>query len=176
MEIWKDIPNYEGLYEASNRGNIRSKEGKVTYTERHGKRVWESRVLKEKNPSGRDKRVTLWKDGDHKDYLVHRLVAKTFIPNPENKPCINHIDGNPRNNNIENLEWCTYEENERHSRDNGLDGHSKITFLINKETGMKSKFFSMAEASRFLGKSNGYISSLLKRDIKETANHLITKE
>jgi hypothetical protein len=61
--------------------------------------------------------VTLYKSGKHKTTLVHRLIAQHFIANPENKPCINHIDGNCFNNSIKNLEWCTWRENLMHSID-----------------------------------------------------------
>ena len=60
-------------------------------------------------------RITLMKEGIKKRYMCHRLVAQEFIPNPENKPFINHIDGNPSSNKVENLEWCTQSENELHS-------------------------------------------------------------
>lgn len=176
MEKWKDIPGYEGIYEVSGKGKVRSKEGKTTYSERHGKRIWKSRILKEKNPKGRDVRVSLWKGGKPRDFLAHRLVAMAFIPNPENKPCINHKDGDPRNNKIGNLEWCTYKENENHAKRNGLDGHSKIIYLTHKKTGMKSKFYSMADASKFIGRSHGYISWILSKGKKETENYFIEVE
>ena len=89
-EIWKDVVGYEGIYEVSNHGRVRTKEGKTTYSEIHGTRVWKSRILKEKNPKGRDVRVTLWKDKQDKSYLVHQLVGKAFIPLIPNKNCINH--------------------------------------------------------------------------------------
>ena len=81
--VWRDIPEYEGIYQASNYGDIRTVEGKTTYTKLHGKRVWKSRVLKGKGDHftpGR--RVSLWKDGKSKDYLVSRLVAMTFLGIP----------------------------------------------------------------------------------------------
>lgn len=176
MEKWKDIPGYEGIYEVSDKGKVRSKKGKTTYTERSGKRVWKSRILKEKDPKGRDVRVSLWKDGKPRSFLVHRLVAMAFIPNPENKPCINHKDGDPRNNHVGNLEWVTYKENQNHAKRNGLDGSSKPIWLEHKETGMKSKFYSMADASKFIGRNHGYISSLLRKGKEETEKYFIRTE
>lgn len=79
--------------------------------------VWSVRsgkFLKQEDNKGY-KRVTLSMDGKTKRYQVHRLVAIHFILNPLNKPCVNHVDGNPSNNNMKNLEWCTYQENEMHS-------------------------------------------------------------
>ncbi len=67
-------------------------------------------------------RVTLYKDGSRKNFLIHRLIATHFIPNPENKPQVNHIDGNKINNNIDNLEWVTPSENTQHAYDTGLQG------------------------------------------------------
>lgn len=168
-EIWKDVPDYEGLYEASSHGRIRSKEGKVTYRRRGNSTIptiWTSRVLKEKNPNKngrRDKRVDLWKDGKSKTLLVSRIVAITFIPNPDNKKFINHIDGDHRNNHVENLEWTTSTENNNHAFDNDLIGTNIRIKLIRKSDNKKYEFRSMARASEFLGRNKGYISSLIKR-------------
>ena len=114
-EIWKSVPGYIGLYEVSNIGRVRTVEGKETHSVRHGVRRWKSRVLREKNPKGRDVRVSLWKDKKEKSFLVHRLVAMAFLPNPDNKATVNHKDGNPRNNHVTNLEWATYKENNNHA-------------------------------------------------------------
>ena len=79
--------------------------------------IWSVRsgkFLKQEDTKGY-KRVTLSMNGNTKRYQVHRLVAIHFVPNPTSKPCVNHIDGNPSNNNMKNLEWCTYQENEIHS-------------------------------------------------------------
>lgn len=156
-ETWRDIPNYEGLYEVSDRGRVRSKEGKVTYTERHGVRKWKSRVLKEKNKNAREVRVDLWKDGKPKGFLVHQLVGLAFLSNPNEYKSINHLDGNPRNNNVENLEWCSDYRNINHAFDNRLIKTGKRTSLISIETREIHNFRSIAKAAEFLGRSITYI-------------------
>ena len=112
-EVWKHIPNYEGLYQASNFGRIRSVEGKTTESVWHGTRVWKGRILKNKTkiPQECGFRVTLWKDKKSLDLLVARLVCMTFYGVPKNmnnkdvklRMTVNHKDGNRFNNNIENL-------------------------------------------------------------------------
>ena len=95
-EIWKDIKDYEGLYQVSNLGNVKSlKTNKNLY------------YSKSKNYL----RVSLNKNGIRKGYSIHRLVAQAFIPNPNNYPCVNHKDCNGNNNKVNNLEWCTYKQN-----------------------------------------------------------------
>ncbi len=104
-EIWKDIPGYEGLYQVSSCGNVRS----MNY-----RGLGKVKVLK----TAEDKRgythVNLFKDKIPKTCQVHRLVAIAFIPNPNNLPQINHKDCNPRNNHIENLEWCDAKYNSQY--------------------------------------------------------------
>ena len=99
-EIWKDIKDYEGLYQVSNWGRVKSiKFGK-------------ERILKQHiNIKGGYYYVCLLKNGKHKNYYVHRLVAEAFIPNSYNLPQVNHRDENKLNNNVDNLEWCTNEYN-----------------------------------------------------------------
>jgi hypothetical protein len=96
--IWKDVVAYVGIYEVSNNGQVRTKEGKTTYTKRHGIRNWKQRVLKQRSGKDNSCRVNLWKDGTEKTFLVHRLVAKSFIPKVIDKDFINHKDGNRLNN------------------------------------------------------------------------------
>lgn len=175
VEVWKDVVGYEGIYEVSSKGRVKSVEGKITYTKRHGKRVWKERVLKEKNPNGRDVRVTLWSEGQHEDFLVHRLVGMAFIANPEGKPAINHKDGNPRNNHVDNLEWVTYEENQNHAFDNGLVNTNIKVALKCTTTNKSHTFRSMARGSEFLGRSPGYISGRLLKG-KEKMNAIDGKE
>lgn len=102
MEQWKDIPGYERLYQVSTKGNVRSyhKAG--------------NRILKQHISKGYCY-ATLIDDNRRKMVLVHRLVAQAFIENTENKPDVNHKDGNKTNNNVENLEWVTKSENSIHS-------------------------------------------------------------
>lgn len=101
MEIWKTITNFEN-YEVSNYGQVRSKQ----YSK--------NRILKPENSKGY-LRVTFSKNNVQTRFLVHRLVACNFIENLDQKKCVNHIDGNKLNNNLSNLEWVTYSENEIHS-------------------------------------------------------------
>lgn len=96
MELWKDIEGYKGHYQVSNHGQVRSVKGKVPY------------ILKgDYQPNGY-KRVYLWKDGEKENFLVHRLVALSFLPNPYGYSDVNHIDEDKSNNRITNLEWCTH--------------------------------------------------------------------
>ena len=99
------------------------------------------------------KSIDLISDGIRKKYPVHRLVAIHFIPNPKNKPCVNHIDGNKHNNNVSNLEWVTYSENEKHSFEKlGKKAHnSKITMIKNIKTGKEDIFESLNKACEFTG-------------------------
>ena len=104
IEIWKDIKNYEGLYQISNLGRVKSL-----------KRQMKNRKCEEtiKSPSITNKgyyRLALCKNGDKKYFHIHRLVAETFLPNIDNKPTVDHINRNKLDNCINNLRWATYQE------------------------------------------------------------------
>lgn len=111
----KPIRNYEGLYEVSNDGRVRRVAG------------WRGN-LGYRPPTGELKQscvrgymqITLYKNGEKSRYKVHRLVADAFIPNLKRYPQVNHIDGNKKNNKVENLEWVTQSQNMKHARDTGL--------------------------------------------------------
>ena len=166
-EMWKPIPGYEGIYEASDLGRIRTAEGKTTSSARFPVRVWKQRILKPKiqtRKNGRkDQRVNLWKDGVESTQLVARLIAMAFLPLPYEKMTVNHINGNPMDNRIGNLEWCTIGENIRHGFDTGLYNKSKKAVILTDQQGKELRFKSMAEANRFLGKSHGYVSEAIAR-------------
>ena len=110
MEKWKQVVGYEGLYEVSDEGRVRS----VDKTTRDG-RFWAGRMLGKHRAGSGYHRVVLCVNGVSKHLYVHRLVAEAFILNPENKPEVNHKDGDKHNNSVSNLEWVTKSENGIHS-------------------------------------------------------------
>lgn len=117
IEIWKDYKDYEGLYQASNLGRMRSLD---TYRKgRNGSiRFCKGRILKPGTDKDGYLQVCLCKNNKQKTYKVHRLVAETFIPNPDNLPYINHRDECKTNNNVENLEWCDCKYNSNYGTRN----------------------------------------------------------
>lgn len=110
QEIWKDIAGYEGLYQVSNLGNVKSLK-RLVPIKSSKKKLFpvEEKILKP--VKARYCIVRLSKNGKHQNYSVHRLAASAFIPNPLNLPIINHKDENKQNNNVENLEWCDVKYN-----------------------------------------------------------------
>jgi hypothetical protein len=117
MENWKAVEGYEGLYEVSDQGRVRSLD---RYTTGKRNRLIKGKVLANAHNELGYCIVQLCKDGVPKKTRVHRLVARAFIPNPEEKPYVNHLDGNPSNNTAQNLEWCTQKENIQHAYATGL--------------------------------------------------------
>ena len=106
--MWKDIEGYEGLYMVSSIGEIKSLE-KLSFNS-HGSFVRKEKIRKYGN-AGKYKIVTLSKDGVRKSFYVARLVAKAFIPNQNNYEVVMHMDNNPSNNDVSNLKWGTYSDN-----------------------------------------------------------------
>lgn len=137
MEIWKDIKDYEGLYQASNLGKI--------------KRITTNRLLKCSSTPRGYLYLSLSKNGVWKNYRVNRLIAQTFIPNPENKPTVNHINGIKTDNMVENLEWNTIGENVRHAIKNGLQIKTKKVRCI--ETGIIYNSINEASALSNISRS-----------------------
>lgn len=129
VEVWKDIEGYEGRYQISNLGNVKS----LQYGGRKG--IVKNLVPKVSN-SGR-LWVELMKNGGKKQFLIHRLVGMAFIPNPDNLPQINHLDENPKNNRVDNLEWCTAEYNIRYYQERHPEfaRHRKHSTRYNRRLG-----------------------------------------
>lgn len=162
MEVWKDIPGYEGIYQASTFGNIRTVEGKITSNKRYAVRHWKSRILKGRGDNyATGKRVNLWKDGKAKEWLVARVVAITFLGDPPEGFTVNHIDGNRLNNRVDNLEWLSLADNIRHGFATGLY-HRQVAISIRRD-GQTYDFRSMVQCDKFLRRARGYTSNSLKK-------------
>lgn len=169
-EIWCDVEGYDGDYQISNFGRVKSfKQGKCI-------------ILKPGYKSG-----YLWfslsKNNKRTFNAAHRLVAKAFIPNPDNKPQVNHLDGHPLNNHVSNLEWATGAENQQHAITNGLFTHKKGTECYQAKLTTKlaewvlsvykrgDKQFGARPLARKLGLDRGIINNLVHgktyRDIRK---------
>lgn len=146
-EIWKPMKDYEGYYEVSNKGRIKSLERK------QGNRMLKEKILKLPIYRTGYPYVFLSKNGKNKKYTIHRLVAEAFIPNPENKPVVNHIDSVRDNNFVENLEWATVSENMFHAYTLGGQRKNKRPVAQYSRDGLLiRKFESIIDAANYLGK------------------------
>jgi len=130
----KTLIGYEGLYQVSNLGRVKALERIRNCNRGYG--VIKEHIMKQTNSRSKYYRVPLTnKEHIKKYYLIHRLVAITFIPNPNNYGDVNHIDGNKSNNVVDNLEWCTRSYNIKHAFDTGLNPSKKkiIEYINNLE-------------------------------------------
>jgi len=178
MEEWKAIPGYEGLYEASNLGRIRTAEGKTTSSARFPHRVWKQRIMKQKyelrkDGKHKDARVCLWRNGKEKTWLVSRLVALAWCDGFQDGFTVNHIDGNPLNNAANNLEWISLGDNIRHAFLNGLIPIRVPCVLINS-SGERRTYDSQVDAATAIGRSKSYIANckILGRPIRSMSGEL----
>lgn len=151
IEIWKDIVGFEGLYQISNLGNVKS----LNYLH-----TGKERILKlSKNQYGY-LYVTFRKNGEKKNYLIHRLVCQSFIPNPNNLPQVNHKDECKTNNCVENLEWCTCKENINYGSHNKRvsEKMSKTVLQFTKDGEFIKEWKSGKDIQRILGFDSSHIS------------------
>lgn len=155
-EVWKDIEGYEGLYQVSSWGRVRS-------VFRYYK------ILRGLKTTNGYLRVALCKNGKTKFHSVHRVVAQAFIPNPQNKPQVNHIDENKDNNHVENLEWCTAKENTNHGTHNLRVSKTKSKPIICIETGIE--YYGTCECARQMGLHQSVITHVLKGKRKTTGGY-----
>lgn len=133
-EVWKEIFGYEGMYEISNLGNARSVKRLITYSDGR-KGLWDAKNLKKINTAEGYIKYRLCKNGKCKSIFAHRIVLKSFKQNINNYPVVNHLDSNRSNNNLSNLEWCTYSRNQQHSYDSG---NRKKAYLGTKHNNKRS--------------------------------------
>ena len=159
MEIWKDIKGYEGLYQVSNLGKVKSLLGwnGKTYYKRE-------KILKPYIQKGY-LRVNLFKKNKGNKYLVHRLVAETFIPNPNKLPEVNHKDENPGNCGVSNLEWCTRLYNIQYSKSCPVDQYNLNNDYI-------QSFSCMAEAGRKTKINHTHICQCCKGKRKTAGSYI----
>ena len=156
-EVYKSVPNYEGYYEISNYGQVRGVERIISTP--HQQRKLKSMVLKQRINKYGYLIIDLSKSSVSKTFEVHRLVALTFLPQQEGRNCVNHMDADKLNNNVENLEWVTPRENVRHAIN--LNLYSICKMVINECTG--KLYHSISDASR----NENLSYSKLKRVFKE---------
>lgn len=172
MEIWKNIQDYEGIYECSSLGRIRSLDRYVLDSKRQIYFFVKGCELKPRKNKNGYLQVSLNKKGKRKMVYVHRIIAETFLEKIKDKNTINHIDGDKNNNCVDNLEWCTYSENNKHSykelnRRIVNCGGSKIpVYMIDTETKELFYYVSIAEASKKINLSHTQINRYIHNNKK----------
>lgn len=164
VEIWKDIKNYEGLYQVSNLGRIKSLGNKIN----HKNSIY---LKKRPNKYGYEY-VILQNNKKKKSKTVHRLVAEAFISNLENKKQVNHIDGNKLNNNVDNLEWSTPSENIKHSFRTGLKKPTrKQVYQYDLNNNLIAIYNSTKEAGEKSGILKGSIAKCCRKELKTSGGY-----
>lgn len=135
MEIFKEIKGYEGKYEVSNYGRVRSLICRTST---------EPQILKQASTRQQYKSIELSQPSS--TFFIHRLVAQAFIDNPNNYPIVNHIDNDPSNNNVSNLEWCTQSQNLRHAQNQGrlYDAQAKGGYVTSNNNKIKAKELALS--------------------------------
>ena len=176
-EIWKDIEGFEGMYQVSNMGRVKSLGNGKSDNSNYSK----ERILKASKLGAGYLKVNLYKDGIKKTCGIHRLVANAFIPNPSNLPQVNHKDENKENNCVTNLEWCSHEYNNNYGTRNqrvsekkkgrkmseeSIKKRSKPVIGVDKVTGLIVEFGSAHEAERKLGIFSSNITKCCKGKYK----------
>lgn len=172
-EVWKDVEGYEGLYQVSNLGRVKSLQ-RITKI-RHAIRIEKEKILKQhKNIKSGYMYVYLSNNGKNKGFRIHRLVAETFIPNPNDLPQINHKDENKENNNVDNLEWCTAKYNCNYG--SFIEKNKKAKYKKIIQYDLKCNYIntwnSVKEASIKLNILNTSISKCLKEKRNKAGGYI----
>ena len=166
MEEWREVKGYEGLYEVSNLGRVKS------LMDCNGQA--RTLVLKVQKHRCGYQLVFLCKDGKMKGFVVHRLVATTFIPNPDGLPCVNHIDEDKTNNRADNLEWCTAKYNINYGTciKRRAEKQGKRVYQYTKSGSFVRSYPSTHEAERQTGIGNSHISACARGKHKTARGYI----
>lgn len=176
-EIWEQCPDYN-FVEVSNQGKVRTKDR--TVTRRDGRKLhYKGRILKQQLNNKGYMYVRICVNGKTTTLLVHRLVAVTFLPNPDNLPEVNHKDNDPTNNRLDNLEWCTHKYNDDYKKNFGTSQaelFGKPVFAVNLKTGKILRFETQHEASRQLGVDVRKVNNVVKGKRIQTGGWWFTED
>jgi len=175
--IWEDVPGYEGIYIASPTGIVKSVDRVVETPYKKGmtrRRKLKGIQLKANINSSGYASIVLQNNGARESTFIHRVIAKTFIPNPDNKKCVNHKNGNKLDNRVENLEWCTYAENHDHALDTDLnwykgENHRKSQFKDNEIVIMRrlKNYLSAESTAKVFNTTDKYVRRVWCNQIRK---------
>lgn len=178
-EIWRDIEGYEGLYQVSSLGRVKTIERIFTDSKGREYKIISQikQIFKTKNGYIR---VKLWKNGKSKNFFVHRLVAIAFIDNPNNFRCVNHKDENKENNCVDNLEWCDHKYNNNYGNHKNKVSNtqknrkdlSKPIIQIDLEGNIINQYHSIKEAARYNNLFHSNISKVLLGKYKTCGGYI----
>ena len=158
-EIWKDVVGFEGRYQVSNKGRVKSLDREIKTV--NGSYIWKGRLLSASKIKNRYPNVALCNYGKPRSYEIHRLVGLAFIENPLNKRIVNHINGIKNDNRVENLEWVTHQENMAHAIKTGLinqNGENSVLSKFTKDDIIKiRKRYSEGVSAYRIAKDLGFV-------------------
>ena len=160
MEEWRAVPGYEGLYDVSNKGNVRN--------------VRRNKLLRLQKTNNGYIRVVLSKNRIKTGFQVHRLVALTFLPNPDNLPQVNHLDEDKTNNNVDNLEWCTakYNNNYGSRKDKVRDTKIKNGYYTGLSKEEYWKKYRDKNKEKIREKQRGYMRKYYENNKEKIKEHM----
>lgn len=165
VEIWRDVKDFEGFYQVSNFGRIKSLDRIIQQhhrNQRNVEHIYKGKILKGNINKNGYITVDLHKKGKIKTFLLHRLIAETFIPKVKGKNIINHKDNNPTNNQVNNLEWCTQSENIKYAYEfgNKKPPHQKRIIQFDRNNNFICEWESQTQIERVLGIKQANISKV----------------
>jgi hypothetical protein len=161
-EIWKDITGYEGMYQVSSMGRVKSID-RIVFRSRNGNTKVNDLIMKQGNGHSGYKLITLHKNGKPKTFRINRIVAIHFIDNPENKTDVNHKDGIKSNNSVSNLEWNTGKENISHAHKTGLrNGNHRKKLTKDQVLYIKANYVRLKVTVPYFAKLFGVSESCIR--------------